>query len=384
MKYFKIFIVFFIFLLFHQKSYPNIEIDASYVIVQDHLSGEVLYEKNADDKIYPASMTKIMTTIVTFDLLKMGETSLDEMITISEKAWRMSQSGYSSMFIMLNDQISVEDLLKGIIISSGNDACVALAEGMSGTEEDFVILMNEKAKEIGMEDTHFSNSSGINDVHNYSTVRDILTMSRYMIQNYPEYYSYYKETSFTWERTGGDPITQGNRNPLLYKNIGVDGIKTGFLTVEKYSLASSMRIGERRINAVGSGFKTKNSRSRESARILTWGLRNFDSIRIAKKNETIGKLNVWLGKKNKVEVVVAEDIYLTIPKRKKKTIKAVIEYIGPIQAPIAKGDKLGLVNIYIAGELKEKFDIFAREEIREANIFSRLLKSFNFLVWGDV
>ena len=384
MKYFKIFIVFFIFLLFHQKSYPNIEIDASYVIVQDHLSGEVLYEKNADDKIYPASMTKIMTTIVTFDLLKMGETSLDEMITISEKAWRMSQSGYSSMFIMLNDQISVEDLLKGIIISSGNDACVALAEGMSGTEEDFVILMNEKAKEIGMEDTHFSNSSGINDVHNYSTVRDILTMSRYMIQNYPEYYSYYKETSFTWERTGGDPITQGNRNPLLYKNIGVDGIKTGFLTVEKYSLASSMRIGERRINAVGSGFKTKNSRSRESARILAWGLRNFDSIRIAKKNETIGKLNVWLGKKNKVEVVVAEDIYLTIPKRKKKTIKAVIEYIGPIQAPIAKGDKLGLVNIYIAGELKEKFDIFAREEIREANIFSRLLKSFNFLVWGDV
>ena len=384
MKYFKIITVIFIFLLFHQKSYPNIEIDAPYVILQDHLSGEILYEKNADDRIYPASMTKIMTTIVTFDLLKMGETSLDEMITVSEKAWRMSQSGYSSMFIMLNDQISVEDLLKGIIISSGNDACVALAEGLSGTEDDFVILMNEKAKEIGMEDTHFANSSGINDVHNYSTVRDILTMSRYMIQNYPEYYTYYKETSFTWESTGGDPITQGNRNPLLYKNIGVDGIKTGFLTVEKYSLASSLRVGERRINAVGSGFKTKNSRSKESAQILTWGLRNFDSIKIAKKNEIIGKLNVWLGRKNKVEVAVAEDIYLTIPKRKKKTVSVVIEYTGPIQAPIAKGDKLGLVNIYIAGELKEKYDIFAQEEIRKANIFSRLLKSFNFLVWGDV
>jgi len=384
MKYFKIFIIFFIFLLFHQKAYSKIEVDAEYVIVQDHLSGEILYEKNADGKIYPASMTKIMTTIVTFDLLKTGETSLDEMIIVSEKAWRLSQSGYSSMFILLNDQISVEDLLKGIIISSGNDACVALAEGLSGTEDDFVILMNEKAKEIGMENTHFSNSSGINDVHNYSTVRDILTMSRYMIQNYPEYYSYYKETSFTWERTGGDPITQGNRNPLLYKNIGVDGIKTGFLTVEKYSLASSIRVGERRINAVGSGFRTKSLRSRESAKILTWGLRNFDSIKVAKKNETIGSLNVWLGKKNKVEVVVAEDIYLAIPKRKKKIIKAVIEYNGPIKAPIAKGDKLGLLNIYVAGELKEKFDIFSREEIKKSNIFSRLFMSFNFLVWGDV
>ena len=232
MKYLKIFLVTFLLLHLHQKAYSEIEIDANYVILQDHLSGEILYEKSADDKIYPASMTKIMTTIVTFDLLKKGETSLDEMITISENAWRMSQSGYSSMFIMLNDQVSVEDLLKGIIIVSGNDACVALAEGLSGTEKDFVILMNEKAEEIGSENTNFNNSSGINDVNNYSTVRDILKMSHYMIENFPEYYSYFKETTFTWDRTGGDPITQGNRNPLLYKNVGVDGIKTGFLTVE--------------------------------------------------------------------------------------------------------------------------------------------------------
>ena len=191
MKYFKIFLIFFIFSLFHKNAYSKIEIDANYVILQDHHSGEILYEKEADVKIYPASMTKIMTTIVVFDLLKRGETSLDEMISISENAWRMSQSGYSSMFIMLNDQVSVEDLLKGIIIVSGNDACVALAEGLSGTEEDFVVLMNEKAKEIGLKDTNFGNSSGINDVNNYSTVRDIAKMSRYMIQNYPEYYSYY-------------------------------------------------------------------------------------------------------------------------------------------------------------------------------------------------
>ncbi len=384
MRYIKIFLFFTVFSLLHQNSYSKIEIDAATFILQDHHSGEILYEEEADKKIYPASMTKIMTTIVTFDLIKKGETSLDEMITVSENAWRMSQSGYSSMFIMLNDQISVEDLLKGIIIVSGNDSCVALAEGLSGTEEDFVILMNEKAKEIGMENTNFSNSSGINDVNNYSTVRDILKMSRYMIQNYPEFYSYYKETSFTWDRTGGDPITQGNRNPLLYKNIGVDGIKTGFLTVEKYSLASSMKVGSRRINAVASGFKTKNSRSRESAKLLNWALRTFDTVKVAKKNEVVTNLDVWQGKKNKVEVIVSEDIYLTIPKRKKKTIKAVIEYDGPIQAPISKGDKLGILNVYISGELRDKFDIFSNEEIKRANIFSRLFLSLNYLVWGDV
>ena len=384
MKLFKIFFIILIFLLFQQKSYSQIEVDANYVILQDHLSGKILYEKNADDKIYPASMTKIMTSIVIFDLLKKGETSLDEMITISEKAWRLSQSGYSSMFIMLNDQVSVEDLLKGIIIISGNDACVALAEGLSGTEKDFVMLMNEKAEEIGLENTNFNNSSGINDVSNYSTVRDILKMSRYMIQNYPEYYSYFKETSFTWDRTGGDPITQGNRNPLLYKDVGVDGIKTGFLTVEKYSLASSIKSGKRRMTAVASGFKTKNSRSRESMKLLNWGLRKFDTIQIAKKDEIMTSLNVWLGKKSKVEILPSEDVYLTIPKRKKKIIKAVFEYDGPIPAPIKKGDTLGLLNVYVSDELKKQINILAAEDIEKSNIFSRIFKSLNYLVWGDV
>ena len=383
----KLFINFFVILvlsLINQNSYSSIEIDATYVILQDHKSGKILYEKEADGKIYPASMTKIMTAIVAFDLLKKGETSLDEKIIISEKAWRLSQSGYSSMFIMLNDQVSVEDLLKGIIIVSGNDACVALAEGLSGTEEDFVVLMNEKAKEIGMENTNFNNSSGINDVNNYSTVRDILKMSHYMIENFPEYYSYFKETTFTWDRTGGDPITQGNRNPLLYKNVGVDGIKTGFLTVEKYSLASSLNVGERRINAVASGFKTKNSRSRESLKLLNWGLRKFDTVKIAEKDEIFTSLRVWLGKKNKVEVVTSENIYLTIPKRKKKTIKAVLEYKGPLQAPIKKGDKVGQLNVYVSGELMQQVDILSNEDIKKANIFSRLFKSLNYMVWGDV
>ena len=384
MKFLKIFFIILVFTLFHQKSYSEFAVDARYVILQDHLSGEILYEKDPDSKIYPASMTKIMTAIVAFDLLKKGETSLDEMITISENAWRMSQSGYSSMFIMLNDQVSVEDLLKGIIIVSGNDACIALAEGLSGTDQDFVVLMNEKAEELGLENTNFNNSSGINDVNNYSTVKDILIMSQYMIQNYPEYYSYFKDTTFTWDRTGGDPITQGNRNPLLYKKIGADGIKTGFLTVEKYSLASSIKVGKRRLTAVASGFETKNSRSRESLKLLNWGLKKFDTIQVAKSSEVMTSLNVWLGKKVKVKVLPSEDVYLTIPKRKKKIIKAILEYDGPIQAPIKKGDTLGTLNVYVADELKKQINILAAEDIEKSNIFSRIFRSLNYLVWGDV
>jgi len=384
MKFFKILIIISFSLFFSEKSYSEINIDVDHIILQDFHSGKILYESNADDEIYPASMTKIMTAIVTFDLLKNGETSLDELITVSEKAWRMAQSGYSSMFIMLNDQISVEDLLKGIIIVSGNDACVALAEGLSGTEEDFVILMNEKAAEIGLENTNFNNSSGISDPDNYSTVRDILKMSRYMISNYPEYYSYFKETEFTWDRTGGDPITQGNRNPLLYKNIGADGIKTGYLTVEQYSLASSSKINERRVIAVASGFKTKNIRSRESLKILNWGLKKFDTIKITKKDEFFTDLKVWLGKKKKIKVTSDEDFYITIPKRKKKTVKAILEYDAPIKAPVKKGDKVALLNVYLSDELIKQIDILAAEDVKRSNIFSRIFTSLNYLVWGDV
>ena len=384
MKLIKFFLITIIFSLFSQKSFSQIEIDADHVIIQDHLSGEILYDKNSDDKIYPASMTKIMTSIVAFDLLKKGETSLDEMITISEKAWRMSQSGYSSMFIMLNDQVSVEDLLKGIIIVSGNDACVALAEGLSGSEEDFVVLMNEKAEEIGLENTNFSNSSGINDPDNYSTVRDILKMSKYMIENYPEYYTYFKDTTFTWDRTGGDPIKQGNRNPLLYKNIGADGIKTGFLTVEQFSLAASVKNNERRLISVGSGFKSKNIRSRESLRIINWGLKKFDTVKVTKKDEIFAQLNVWLGKKKTVDAIPSEDFYITIPKRKKSIIKSVLEYEGPLKTPITQGDRLGLLKVYVSDELVKEIDIIAAENVKRSNIFIRLFTSLNYLVWGDV
>jgi D-alanyl-D-alanine carboxypeptidase (penicillin-binding protein 5/6) len=195
----------------------------------DVLSGEVLFEKNKDQKISPASITKIMTAIVAFDLIKRGDLKLEEKFKISKNAWRMSSKGYSSMFIMPNDKVSVENLLKGIIIVSGNDACVALAEGIAGTEEEFVNMMNVMAEKIGLANTRFANSSGIYDGNNYSTVEDIAKMSVYLINNFPELYKFYSEKKFTWDRTGGAPITQGNRNPILYKNMGADGIKTGHL-----------------------------------------------------------------------------------------------------------------------------------------------------------
>ena len=367
-----------------KTSFGSFEIDAKTVILQDYLSGEILYEKEPDLSIYPASMTKIMTSIIAFELINKGDLSMDEKFMISENAWRLSQSGYSSMFIMVGDQVTVENLLKGIIVASGNDACVALAEGIAGTEEEFAVMMNAKAKEIGMENTNFSNSSGINDPDNYSTVRDILIMSKYLISNYPNFYEMYKEKEFTWDRTGGDPITQGNRNPLLYKNFGADGIKTGYLAVEKYSLASSIIKKNRRLIAVGSGFSSKNARSRQSAKLLTYGFTNFDTIQIVKKNQSIGKLNVWLGKKNEVNAYIANDIYKTIPKARKKYLKAVMNYEGPIHAPIAKDQLIGKLKIFYKDDLIEEHNLLALEEIKRLNIFSRILKSINYIIWGDV
>ena len=358
------------------------EVNARTAILQDYLSGEILYEKDPDKSIYPASMTKIMTTIIAFDLIRSGDLNLDEKFLISENAWRLSSAGYSSMFIMVGDEVSVENLLKGIIIASGNDACVALAEGIAGTEDEFAIMMTSKAKEIGMENTNFANSSGINHTENTSTVRDIMLMSNFLIKEFPEEYKYFSEKEFTWDRTGGDPITQGNRNPLLYKSLGADGIKTGYLAVEKYSLASSVYRNGRRLIAVGSGFNTKKDRSKESAKLLTWGLTNFDLIEIAKINTPIENVDVWLGKKKTVGAYVNTDIYKTVPKARKKFLKVTMTYKGPVQAPIKKGDILGKLNVTYKNELIEEYDLFAYEDVKRLNIFSRLIRSINCLIWG--
>jgi len=360
------------------------DVKARTAILQDYLSGKILFEKNADLRIFPASMTKIMTSIIAFDLIKKEQLSLDEKFFISENAWRLSQAGYSSMFIMVGDQITVENLLKGIIISSGNDACVALAEGIAGTEEEFAIMMTSKAKEIGMTNTNFANSSGINHPNNLSTARDILIMSNYLIKNYPVYYEYFKEKEFTWSRTGGDPITQGNRNPLLYKNIGADGIKTGFLAYEKYSLASSIKRNNRRLIAVGSGFISRNERSKESQKLLTWGLTNFSTVEITKKDSKFTDLEVWLGQKNNIEVYSKSNIYKTIKKGRLNKLETKIIYNGPIEAPIKKDDKVAKLIITYDGDFLSEHDLLASENIKKKNIISRILNSINYLIWGDV
>ncbi len=362
----------------------DFDIKAKTVILQDYLSGKILFEKDADLKIFPASMTKIMTSIIAFDLIKQNRLSLDEKFFVSENAWRLSQAGYSSMFIMVGDQISVEDLLKGIIVSSGNDACIALAEGIAGTEEEFAIMMTAKANQIGMTNTNFANSSGINHPDNLSTARDILIMSNYLIKNYPEYYEYFKEKEFTWDRTGGDPITQGNRNPLLYKNIGADGIKTGFLSYEKYSLAASIKRNNRRLISVASGFTTRNARSKESQKLLTWGLTNFDTIEVSKKNSKFTNLDVWLGQKDTVDVYTESDIYKTIKKARINKLEAKIIYDGPVKAPINKDEKIAKLIIKYDGTILSEHDLLALESIKRKNIISRILKSINYLIWGDV
>ena len=380
----KILFLLFIQCFLAQNISGNIEIKARTAILQDYLSGEILYEKEPDRSIYPASMTKIMTSIIAFDLIKSGDLKLDEKFIISEKAWRLSTAGYSSIFVMVGDEVSVEDLLKGIIVASGNDACIALAEGIAGTEEEFAIMMTSKANEIGMLNTNFTNSSGINDPDNYSTVKDILIMSNYLIRNHPEYYKWFSEIEFTWDRTGGDPITQGNRNPLLYKNMGADGIKTGYLAVEKYSLASSIQRKGRRLIAVGSGFETKRSRSRESSKLLTYGLTNFDLIEISIDKNPLDNVEVWLGKNKTVKVYTKENIYKTIKKGQKKKLKAKVIYEGPIEAPIKKDQKLAKLKIIYDEELIGEYDLLALNEVKRVNMFSRLMKSLNYIIWGDV
>ena len=380
-KVFKIVIIFFYLTTF---AFANPNILARTGILIDYHSDEILFELDPDTQIYPASMTKIMTAIVAIDLIKKNKLSLDDKFTISENAWRLSQAGYSSMFIMINDQVSVENLLKGIIIASGNDACVALAEGIAGSEENFAQMMNEKAGEIGMTSSNFTNSSGINDPDNISTVRDIALMSKHLIKNYPEFYEIFKEKTFTWDRTGGDPIKQGNRNPLLYKNVGVDGVKTGYLAVEKYSLASSMKKNDRRVIAVVSGFDTKNLRSSESLKLLNWGFRNTNTFEISKINFSIYEIDTWLGKENKIAAISKNDYYITINKKDIRHLTVSLKYDGPIKAPIKQGEKIADLVIKKKDEIIKTLPLYASTDLKKVNFFKSLITSLNYLIWGDV
>ena len=380
----RLFLILILLISLTTKLFSNPNIQARTGILVDYHSDEILYELDPDAQIYPASMTKIMTAIIAFDLIKANKLSLDDQFTVSENAWRLSQAGYSSMFIMINDQVSVENLLKGIIIASGNDACVALAEGIAGSEQNFADMMNEKAGEIGMTSTNFTNSSGINDPDNISTVRDIALMTKYLIKNYPNYYELFAEKTFTWDRTGGEPIKQGNRNPLLYKNVGVDGVKTGYLAVEKYSLASSMKKNDRRVIAVASGFETKNLRSSQSLKLLNWGFRNTNTFEISKKDETIFEIDTWLGVRPKINATSKEDLYITINKKDIRYLTVSLDYKGPIKAPIYKDTEIAKIIVTQKDNTIKEIPLYAAEDVKKVNFFKSLLTSLNYLIWGDV
>ena len=371
----------FIFILAISSNSQAIETTAKEAILLDYNSNEILFKKNENLKISPASLTKIMTSIIAFDLIKKGELKLDEKIIVSTKAWRMSKSGYSSMFIMPNDKITVENLLKGIIVASGNDACIALAEGIAGSEESFALMMNEKAKDIGMKNTNFSNSSGIFSKSNFSTVEDVALMSSYLIKNYPELYKMYSLKTFTWERTGGKPISQPNRNSLLFRNSNVDGIKTGHLNDSGYALAASLKNGERRLISVISGTASNAERTRESLKLLNYALISTDLISIKKNNELL-VADFWNGKINRINLHLKEDIFFTYPKRRSKDLSIAIIGEFPIKKSFKKNDELAKIRIQDKNGFSKEYPLFASDDYKDINFIKKFINTINFLIWG--
>ena len=354
---------------------------AKQAILMDVNSGQVLFKKNENEKISPASITKVMTSIIAFDLIKSGELKLNEKFLVSNKAWRMAKQGYSSMFIVPNDRITVLNLLKGIIIASGNDACIALAEGIAGSEAAFASMMNDKAKSIGMTNTNFSNSSGIYSEDNYSTVSDISLMSVYLIKEFPELYKMYAERTFTWDRTGGNPITQSNRNTLLYKNSKVDGIKTGHLNDSGYSLAATMLVNNRRILSVVSGTNSQKERAKESLKLLNHAIITTELL-LVKKENPLFSINTWNGKKSSIKLELEKDLYITYSKRRSRDIEMYLEVSEPIKDHFKASDQLGVLRIKDKNALDIKQPLFATEDFKKINFIKRFFNSIGFLVWG--
>jgi len=354
---------------------------AKQAILMDVNSGQVLFKKNENEKISPASITKVMTSIIAFDLIKNGELKLNEKFLVSNKAWRMAKQGYSSMFIVPNDRITVLNLLKGIIIASGNDACIALAEGIAGSEAAFASMMNDKAKSIGMTSTNFSNSSGIYSEDNYSTVSDISLMSVYLIKEFPDLYKMYAERTFTWDRTGGNPITQSNRNTLLYKNSKVDGIKTGHLNDSGYSLAATMLVNNRRILSVVSGTNSNKERAKESLKLLNHAIITTELL-LVKKENPLFSINTWNGKKSSIKLELEKDLYITYSKRRSRDIKMYLEVSEPIKYHFKASDQLGVLRIKDKHGLDIKQPLFATEDFKKINFIKRFFNSIGFLVWG--
>ena len=345
------------------SSFALIDTNAKTAIILDADTGYILYEKNPDDKSFPASMTKIMTSMIVFEKLSNGSLTLDDTFLVSEKAWKEREG--SSMFVEVDKEIRVEDLLRGIIVQSGNDACIVVAENISGSEETFAIMMNEMAGEIGLKNTNFSNSTGMHSVKNYSTVSDIAIMSQYMINNYPQHYHLFSETEFEWSG-----IAQKNRNPLLYKDIGADGLKTGYLSISGYGLAASAVNDNRRLIVVGHGFSSPQKRSQGMARLLNWGFREYTNIDLYKQNQKVGEIQISMADQDTIPLTTSADIKITVSKAKKDAIETKIIPIDNLKAPIKKGDVVASLKVIIPKSEPQFRDLIASVDIDEAGYIS--------------
>ena len=345
------------------SAFALIDTNAETAIIIDADTGYVLYEKNSNKKTFPASMTKIMTSMIVFEKLSNGSLTLDDTFLVSEKAWREREG--SSMFVEVDKEIRVEDLLRGIIVQSGNDACIVVAENISGSEETFSILMNEMANDIGLDNTNFSNSTGMHSVKNYSTVSDIAKMSQYLINNYPEYYHLFSETEFEWSG-----IKQSNRNPMLYKDMGADGLKTGHLSVSGYGLAASAKNNERRLIVVGNGFSSSQKRSQGTARLLNWGFREYTNITLFTEMSEVGNLPLSMASEDMVSLTTNTDIIITVSKAKKDAIETEIVPIENLSVPFKKGDVVAFLKVNIPKTDSQFIELVATKDIDEAGYIS--------------
>ena len=370
MKKYLIHIAVFLLMLTPASNAAYIDTEAEVAVVIDGHTGKVLFSKDKDKKTYPASMTKIMTTLIIFEKLANETLSLDDKFLVSEKAWREREG--SSMFVEVDKEIRVEDLLRGIIVQSGNDACIVVAENIAGTEESFAKMMTQKAKEIGMKNTNFTNSTGMYDKDNYSTVYDIALLSMHLINEYPQYYHLFAETEFEWSG-----IKQNNRNSLLYKNMGVDGLKTGHLSKSGYGLAASAVDQNRRVISVVNGFESTQKRTQGSSRLITWAFREFTNLKLFEKEDIVGQVEISGASSKESDVSTGEEIIITVPKSKRDGLTTNIVVDDNISAPLNAGDKVGYLEISVPGEENQTYELYATNEIDRSNIFVRF---FNYLI----
>lgn len=341
-----------------------VETTAKQAIVIDHDTGNVLFAKNADEAVGPASMTKMMTMYLLFERLKDGRLSLESELPVSEKAWKM---GGSKMWVEVGKKVKVEDLIRGIIVQSGNDATIVVAEGLAGTEDAFADEMTRKARKLGMENTSFRNASGWPAPDHYSTVRDLAILSMATIRDFPDYYHYYAEKEFTFSG-----IKQGNRNPLLYKNIGADGLKTGHTEESGYGLAGSAISDGRRIVVVAHGMGSMKERSEQSERLLSWAFREWGQYTLFESGETVGDVPVWLGAADNVPVVVDGKVMVSILRKARRDMKVKLVHQEAVPAPIAKGDRIATLVVSAQGMDEIEIPVYAGADVPEAGFFGHL------------